>query len=210
MFITLEGIEGSGKTTQLNHIAEFLRKRGNMVKVTREPGATRIGKHIRSILLDPENRTLDPTTELLLYTADRVQHVKEIISPTLLAGGTVLCDRFFDATLVYQGFARGIDIRMIQDLHRILLDGMQPDITFLFDLPPEEGLARAWKQIENGTRTNVETRFERESIGFHEAVRSGYLTLAKQEPNRFRIIDARKSEEAVKNDLLKILTALYD
>ena len=210
MFITLEGIEGSGKTTQIRYIADFLRKRGLNCLLTREPGATRVGKGIRTILLDPRNKNLNPLTELLLYMADRIQHVKEIISPALTAGETVLCDRFYDATVVYQGFARGIDIQMIRTLHQMLLDGMQPDITFLLDLPPEEGLARAWKQIENGSRTDAETRFERETLRFHQRVREGYLELANQEPARFRIIDAMATESEVKRAILTDLTALYD
>ncbi len=210
MFITLEGIEGSGKTTQIRHIAQFLKQRGLTYLLTREPGATRVGKSIRAILLDPRNKHLHPHTELLLYMSDRLQHVKEIISPALLMGKTVLCDRFYDATVVYQGFARGIDIQMIHTLHKMLLDGIQPDITFLLDLPPEEGLARAWKQIENGSRTDTETRFERETLRFHQRVRQGYLELARQEPNRFRIIDAIDTEADVKQTIIKHLKALYD
>jgi dTMP kinase len=210
MFITLEGIEGSGKTTQIHYIAEFFKERQLTYRLTREPGATRTGKSIRAILLDPRNNNLQPLTELLLYMADRVQHVKEIISPSLLAGETVVCDRFYDATLVYQGFARGIDVQMICSLHKMLLDGMQPDITFLLDLAPETGLSRAWKQIENGSRTDAETRFERETLRFHQKVRKGYLDLAAQDPERFHIINAEKTEPEVKNDILKKLAALYD
>lgn len=210
MFISLEGIEGSGKTTQIHHIAGFLEKRSLTYRLTREPGATRTGESIRAILLDPKNRELAPHAELLLYMADRIQHVKEIIAPSLLAGETVVCDRFYDATLVYQGFARGIDIQMIHRLHKMLLDGMQPDITFLLDLTPETGLSRAWKQIENGSRTDAETRFEREALRFHQKVRKGYLDLADQEPDRFRIVNAERTEAEVKNDILKKLATLYD
>ena len=210
MFISLEGIEGSGKTTQIGYIAQFLQQRGSTCVITREPGATPIGKHIRSILLNPENRALDPLTELLLYMSDRVQHVKEVITPSLLAGKTVLCDRFYDATVVYQGFARNIDIGFIHTLHKMLLDGMQPDITFLLDLPPEQGLARAWKQIEKGSRTDGETRFERETLRFHQKVRSGYLELTNQEPERFRIINAMQTEHRVREDIFRQLAVLYD
>jgi len=210
MFITLEGIEGSGKTTQVANIVQFLQERGSACVITREPGATRIGKRIRSILLDPENKILDPLTELLLYMSDRVQHVREIITPALLAGKTVLCDRFYDATVVYQGFARSIDIGFIRCLHKKLLDGMQPDITILLDLPAEEGLARAWKQIDDGSRKDVETRFERETLRFHQKVREGYLELAKQESKRFRVIDAMQTEDQVRRDILRWLSMLYD
>ena len=210
MFITVEGIEGSGKTTQIEHIAGFLTHKGIDHITTREPGATRIGKKIRGILLDPESRNMAPLSELLLYMADRVQHVNETIRPALTEGKTVLCDRFHDATVVYQGIARGIDLNLIQDLHKILLDGIQPDITLLLDLPPEDGLARAWKQIENGSRTDMETRFERETLRFHELVRAGYLKLAKKEPDRFRIIDAMQDEESVGMEIQKTLSLLYD
>jgi len=210
VFITIEGIEGSGKTTQIVHVKEFLERKGIQYVITKEPGATQIGKKVRSILLDPKIQGIEPLTELLLYMADRVQHVTEIIRPALASGKTVLCDRFHDATVVYQGFARGIDLKIINTLHRVLLDGIQPDITLLLDLPPEQGLARAWKQIENGTRTDMESRFERETIGFHEKVRKGYLELAKKEPERFRIINAAQNEMKVKNEIIKTLSLLYD
>ena len=210
MFITLEGIEGSGKTSQIKSIAAYLVASGYQCVVTREPGATAIGKKIRSILLDPASERMDSTTELLLYMADRVQHVREIIIPALSDGKLVLCDRFYDATVVYQGVARGLGVDTVYSLHKLLLDGIQPDITFLLDLPPEEGLARAWRQIEDGLRTGNESRFERETLRFHEKVRAGYLKLAKREPDRFRIIDAMKDPESVRIDIVKILSALLD
>jgi len=205
MFITFEGIEGSGKTTQLKRIADFLRKKGEVCVITREPGGTPIGEKIRAILLDPASKGIDPLTELLLYTADRVQHVKELLGPSLAAGKTVLCDRYFDATLVYQGYARGLDIVLIEQLHRLLLAGLRPDITFLLDLSPEKGLSRAWAQINNGNRTGRESRFEKEALSFHEKVRSGYLTLARKEPERFRIIDAGRDVADVQKEILKVL-----
>jgi len=204
MFITFEGIEGSGKTTQVKHVADFLRKKGHDCVITREPGGTPIGKQIRAILLDPASKGLSPLTELLLYTADRVQHVKELLGPSLAAGQTVLCDRYFDATLVYQGYARGLDIELIEQLHRLLLAGLRPDITFLLDLPPETGLSRAWAQINNGNRTGRESRFEKEALSFHEKVRAGYLTLARKEPERFRIIDASRDVDDVQQEILKV------
>lgn len=204
MFITFEGIEGSGKTTQLKHIADFLRKKGHDCVITREPGGTPIGEKIRAILLDPASKGMNPLTELLLYTADRVQHVKELLGPSLAAGQTVLCDRYFDATLVYQGYARGLDIKLIEQLHQLLLAGLRPDITFLLDLPPETGLSRAWAQINNGNRTGRESRFEKEALSFHEKVRSGYLTLARKEPERFRIIDASRDLDDVQKEILKV------
>ncbi len=205
MFITFEGIEGSGKSTQITRISEFLKSRGYDCFVTREPGNTAVGKKIRAILLDPENKIMDFRTELLLYMADRAQHISEKIKPALSQGRLVLCDRYFDATVAYQGFARGLDTSLIYILHEIVLDDLKPDLTVLFDLPPEIGLSRAWKQIQNGTRDKGETRFEKETLIFHEKVRAGYLELARREPERFRIIDASKNEDQVTDDIIVYL-----
>jgi dTMP kinase len=206
MFITLEGIEGSGKTTQIEYIAEYMKDKGRECVVTREPGGTDIGKKIRAILLDSKSKKLDPSAEMLLYTADRIQHVNEIIRPALSSGKIVLCDRYFDATIAYQGIARGIDMDLINMLHTNVVDNLRPDITILLDLSVEEGLKRAWKQIDNGMRTNRETRFEEEKITFHKKVREGYLKLASMEPERFRIVDASRSENDVQKDILKALS----
>ena len=203
MFITLEGIEGSGKTSQIDYLVEYLEKRGQRCVTTREPGGTLIGNKIRSLLLDPQSRDLDSTTELLLYMADRAQHINSVVKPSLEAGNTVICDRYFDATVVYQGFARGLDIDVIQRLHALLFDNLKPDLTFLLDLEPREGLARAWKQINGGQRSNGESRFEAENLAFHEKVRAGYLELARQEPDRFRIIDAAR-------DVGQVRSCIYD
>ncbi len=205
MFITFEGIEGSGKTTQIRHILEYLKQRGRDCIVTREPGGTVTGQKIRAILLDPEGEGMDPSTELLLYMADRVEHVNKVIKPSLSAGKTVLCDRYFDATVVYQGYARGLNIDLLIRMHKLILNDLKPDITFLLDLPPEAGLSRAWKQIEEGERAGIETRFEKEAIAFHEKVREGYLELARQEPGRFIVIDAMNNEEQVRKDIIKAL-----
>ena len=210
MFITFEGIEGSGKTSQLLKTADFLRGMGHDCTITREPGGTKIGEKIRGILLDPDNRGLSPSAELLLYMADRAQHVKEIIEPLLAESKTVLCDRFFDATLVYQGYARGLDIDLINRLHNLVLKGLQPDITILLDLPVETGLKRAWKEIDRGTRESVETRFEEEAIAFHEKVRAGYLELARLEPDRFYTIDSGLSEAGVFEEIKKSLCRALD
>ena len=208
MFITLEGIEGSGKTTQIRHIADFLQREGRECVVTREPGGTVIGKKVRAILLDPESKGMDPLAELLLYTADRAQHIMEVVHPALAEGKTILCDRYFDATLVYQGYARGIEIGLISRLHQLMLKDLKPDITLLLDLPPEMGLSRAWKQIESGARAGVETRFEEETLSFHEKVRAGYLELSRLAPERFRVIDASRDEGRVRIDILKTLSEL--
>jgi len=190
MFITLEGIEGAGKTSQLDRMVSFLSEQGIACTTTREPGGTQIGAQIRQVLLNPNNNDLNANAELLLYVADRVQHIKTVIEPQLKAGRTVLCDRFYDATMVYQGYARGLDKALIEDLHCLVCDNLTPNLTLLFDLDTEVGLARAWKDINSGGRTDQETRFEKEKLAFHEKVRHGYLDLAHKEPERFRIIDA--------------------
>ena len=197
MFITLEGIEGSGKTTQIWRLVEFFEDRGIECVATRQPGGTLIGENIRSILLDPANSALEPLAELLLYLADRAQHINELIRPALKNGKTVVCDRYFDATLVYQGFARGLSIELIGQLHQLLFDDLKPDVTLLLDLPPQVGLERAWRQLNNGQRSGHESRFEAEAVAFHEKVRAGYLELARLEPERFRIIDAAQPQNQV-------------
>ena len=208
MFITLEGIEGSGKTTQIRHLKTYFESRGYRCLVTREPGGTVIGEKIRSIVLNPQNRDLVPPAELLLYMADRAQHIHSLIQPALAGGRIVLCDRYFDATLVYQGFARGLDIRLIENLHALLFDNLKPNVTLLLDLSPRIGLARAWKQLDDGSRAGGESRFEEEAVAFHEKVRSGYLELARLEPERFRIIDASRDEQQVEEEIQKMLSNL--
>ena len=207
MFITLEGIEGAGKTTQLNGIVAFLNGRGIECATTREPGGTAIGAQIRRVLLNPENHALDANAELLLYVADRVQHIKTVIEPHLKAGRAVLCDRFWDATMVYQGYARGLDKKLIRDLHRLVCGNLKPSLTLLFDLDPEVGLARAWQEIHNGGRTDQEARFEKEALAFHKKVRQGYLDLAQREPKRFKIIHAGEQPHHVTAEIETTLAA---
>lgn len=207
MLITLEGIEGAGKTCQLPVIVDFLKSKDRECVTTREPGGTVVGRRIREILLDPAHADLDPAAELLLYFADRIQHIRTVIEPHLAENRIVLCDRFFDATLVYQGYARGLDIQMIRKLHALICGNLQPDLTLLFDLDPEIGLTRAWRQIHNGGRTGSESRFEQEKIDFHQQVRAGYLELARRSPQRFRIIDAGQDMQAVSNALRNELAA---
>ncbi len=197
MFITLEGIEGAGKTTVLPQLTALLEARGARCTVTREPGGTAFGLRVRAILLDPDQRGLDPHAELLLYVADRVQHVREVIRPALARGEVVLCDRYMDATIVYQGVARKLGRDLVQQLHVLVLGDLKPDLTLLFDLPAEVGLARAWRDFDRGERSRRESRFEQEDLVFHEAVREGYLHLARREPQRFQIIDASADPQAV-------------
>ncbi|NNG02457.1 MAG: dTMP kinase [Desulfobacteraceae bacterium] len=206
MFITLEGIEGSGKTSQIAHIVDFLTDEGYDCVTTREPGGTKAGERIRSILLDPASDDLAADAELLLYIADRVQHLNTFILPRLAAGKTVVCDRFFDATLVYQGYARGLELRLIRRLHQLTCRNIKPDLTFLLDLSPQSGLSRAWAQLNDGSRTGDESRFEQETLDFHNKVRKGYLEVAGTEPERFRIIDGSLAMDQVRQKIISELT----
>jgi dTMP kinase len=203
-FITFEGIEGSGKSTQIALLANYLTARGVRHVLTREPGGTLIGDQVRKILLDPANRSLDPAAELLLYAASRAQHLREIIMPALADGTNVLCDRFSDATLAYQGYGRGLDIEMIRSLDRIVTAGMRPDLTLLFDIEAVSGIARA-RGRNNSCGLEAEARFENEEIAFHERVRQGYLTLVAQEPERIRVVNASSSPEVIQAQVRKIV-----
>jgi dTMP kinase len=207
MFITLEGIEGSGKTTQMQAIAAWLKAAGMTCRITREPGGTAIGGQIRRVLLHPENDALAPGAELMLYVADRVQHLESVVRPALAAGQVVVCDRYFDATLVYQGYARGVDKEMIRQLHRLACGGLTPDLTLLLDLDPETGLSRAWKRIQSDSAHAQESRFEKEKLDFHRRVRDGYLDLARLESERFVVIDADADADIVQG---RIEAALAD
>ncbi len=202
MFITFEGIEGSGKSTQIALLADYLTARGIRIVLTREPGGTSIGDQVRDILLDPANGSLDPMAELFLYAASRAQHLREIILPALADGRTVLCDRFSDATLAYQGYGRELDIEMIRALDRIVTAGTPPDLTFLFDIEAAQGIARA--RGRNSSRgLEKEARFENEELSFHERVRQGYLTLVTREPDRIRVVEASGTPEAVQEKVRK-------
>lgn len=186
-FITFEGIEGCGKTTQIERFAAYLRSKGHDILVTREPGGTEVGDQIREILLNPKNISIAPKTELLLYAAARAQHVEEKVRPALSAGKTVISDRYADATTAYQGAARMLEAPILKQLHEIATGNLNPDITFLLDLPAEVGLKRARSR---NTARGRDDRFENEDIAFHERVRKGYLAIAKAEPKRFIVIDA--------------------
>jgi dTMP kinase len=210
LFITLEGIEGSGKTSQMGFVADFLQARGLACTVTREPGGTPLGARIRALLLDPANQHMAPTTELLLYFADRAQHLHQVVRPALESGRAVVCDRYVDATLAYQGAARGLGPERLRRLHDLLLDGLMPDLTLLFDLDPAAGLSRARRDLERGGRPAGEARFENEHLEFHRRVREGYLELARREPGRFRRLDAARPPEAVQAQIARVLTEFLD
>jgi dTMP kinase len=188
-FITFEGIDGSGKTTQFRMLGNWLRARGKQVIETVEPGGTAIGQQIRKILLDPANAGIQPRAELLLYFASRAQNVDQVIRPGLDSGRIVLCDRFTDSTLVYQGSGRGIDKNVVLELDRIACRGLKPDVTFLIDIDLETSLARAKRR--NDRLGQSESRIDEEGVAFHERVRQGYLALAGSEPDRFVMIDGR-------------------
>ena len=200
-------MEGSGKTTQIQRLKKYLTQKGIPCKVTREPGGCPISERVREILLNPDHREMVPTSELLLYEAARTQHVKEVIKPFLKKGGVVLCDRFSDATLAYQGYGRRIDLKWIERLNQLSSQGIKPDVTFLLDCPSDVGLKRALHRNRT-LKQEKEERFEKEKIQFHRRVRKGYLTIAKKEPRRVKIIDTRQGEDKVFEKIRKIVDNL--
>jgi dTMP kinase len=196
LFISFEGIEGSGKTTQIKLLATRLENQGYEVLITREPGGCPIADQIRHILLNPDNDRLVPGAELLLYAAARAQHVAEVIIPALQQDKIVLCDRYCDATLAYQGYARGLDLQLVQQLNELAAGTCRPHLTLLLDMHPDQGLNRA--QNRNVVAAGPdEGRFEQESLVFHNKVRQGYLDLARLEPHRIKVIDATGTHEQV-------------
>ena len=188
IFITFEGVEGCGKTTQLKLLKKRLEDAGTKVTATREPGGCPIADQMRAILLDANNSAITPLAELLLYAAARAQHVQEVIVPALERGETVLCDRFTDATVAYQGHGRELDLDVIGLLNGLATGGVSPALTILIDCPVELGLSRALSRIEAAAGAREE-RFELESVRFHERVRAGYLALAAAQPERFVVVD---------------------
>lgn len=196
IFVTLEGPEGAGKTTQLKLLSRHLEALGHKHIVTRDPGGTSLGRQLRRILLHAETPVC-PLTELLLYEADRAQHIAEVIKPALADGLLVLCDRYIDSTVAYQGYGRGLDFGLIDRLNQIATGGLKPELTILFDIESEAGLARL--------HPSGHDRLEREAITFHHKVRNGYLEMAEKEPERWQIIDSARPMSAVQEDLRRIL-----
>ena len=194
MFITFEGIEGSGKSTQLQRLAAFLRERGRTVVTTKEPGGTQIADRIRAILLDSKN-VMDPIAEVLLFAASRRQNTIEIIRPAADRGEIVLCDRYTDSTLAYQGFGRLINLDQLRTLNRWATGDLDPDLTLIFDLPEDVGLTRAMHRNSNATAD--EGRFEAEDARFHRRVREGYLSLAKENTTRYAVVDGSGTADDV-------------
>lgn len=197
MFITFEGGEGSGKTTCINRVVETLKQQGRDIVLTREPGGTPISEEIRNVILDKKNTDMDPRTEALLYAASRRQHIIQKILPSLKEGKIVISDRFLDSSLAYQGVARGLGIDEIYKVNQYATEGLEPDITFFFDIVPEEGL----KRIAANASREV-NRLDIEKLSFHHDVRNAFLELAKRFPNRIVIIDASKDRDGVYNDVM--------
>ncbi len=207
-FITFEGPEGSGKSTQLRRLGARLRAQGRQVLETAEPGGTPIGMQIRRVLLDAKNHELRPTTELLLMFAARAQNVDELILPALSRGEIVLCDRFTDSSLVYQGVARGLGADAVYEVDRIACRGLVPDLTIVVDIATELGLERAHGR--NRKTQDVETRLDEQTLDFHRRVRDAYLQLASDEPNRVKLIDGSGSEESVEKDVWNAIVAVLN
>ena len=197
LFITFEGIEGCGKSTQAQMLKDFLIKKGESVFLTREPGGPKIAEDIREMLLSVKNKEMLPQTEVLLYMASRSQHTGEWIIPELEKGKIVISDRYYDSTFAYQGAARKIDGKLIDTIRRYATFGLVPDITFLVDLPEEIGLSRILEKDAD--------RLEQESMTFHKRVREGFLDLAKKEPERFVVLDGNKSINEIHQDVIDVI-----
>ncbi len=203
-FITFEGIEGSGKSTQIRHLFEFLRGKGIEVLLTREPGGTPVGERVRGILLDPAMKEILPRAELFLYAAARIQHLEEVIQPAIAEGKVVLCDRFVDATVAYQGHGRGIPLAEVKVVNSLAALDVRPDLTLLLDLPVETGLARA-RDRNAADASSATSRFEEEDLAFHARVREGYQAIAAADRARVKIIPADQTVERVARQIQTIV-----
>jgi len=203
LFVTIEGGEGGGKSTNLAYIEKYLKDKGNDVVVTREPGGTALGEKLRNILLDPGNEGMDERAELLLMFSARAHHIAKVIKPALAAGKTVLCDRFTDATYAYQGGGRGLSVEDIAVLEDWVQGDLRPDLTILLDIDVNVGLQRA------GQRGDKD-RFEQEEIKFFDRVRNSYLQMAKEQPKRYRVIDAGEPLETVQKQLHQVLDLIFE
>lgn len=199
-FITLEGGEGSGKTTVLGRVAAYLQNRSMPYRITREPGGVEIAEKIRSIILDPVHTAMDARTEALLYAASRSQHLSEVVEPALREGLTVLCDRFVDSSLVYQGHARGLGMEEVWSINRFAIGDRMPDLTFYLDVDPEIGLSRIAANQEREVN-----RLDLESLSFHQKVREGYQILAQANPDRIVVLDANRPVHMVEQDIMRTL-----
>ncbi|OGP32330.1 MAG: dTMP kinase [Deltaproteobacteria bacterium GWC2_42_11] len=205
IFITFEGIEGCGKTTQVVLLKGYLEAKGYKVITTREPGGTELGEKIRQILLNSNSENITSWTEIFLYEACRAQIVKEIIKPALEHGRIVICDRYIDSTTAYQGYGKGLDLESVHRINSLASQGITPDLTFAIDLKPEVGLKRAWARINNIKTTEREDRFEREGIEFHKQVREGYLKMAEKEPERIKVVDGDRDIDSIHREICGIV-----
>jgi len=205
MFITLEGIEGCGKSTQIRLLQQHLTDRGLRVVLTREPGGSDLGMRLRSMLLHQHSANLTPLSELFLYLADRAQHVAEVIKPALARGEVVLCDRFADSTVAYQGYGRGLDTQLLDSLNQMATAGCVPDLTLILDLPVETGLRRALTRNDLDGQSMSEDRFEAESPAFHQRIREGYLLLAALHPKRCLVVQADCAPEQVGDQIWSLV-----
>ena len=209
MFITLEGIEGSGKTSLQKALAERIAGLNREIVLTREPGATWLGEAIRELLLNPENPSLDPLAELSLFAADRAQHISSIIRPALERKAVVICDRYVHSTLAYQGYGRGLKLDTLILLNELITGGLMPDLTLLLDLPVETGLLRAKGRQDEAVEGSSWTRFEQEEIDFHQKVRQGFLALAKDPAQHIAVIDGTKSIKEVADNAWKAVRSRF-
>jgi dTMP kinase len=208
-FITFEGGEGSGKSTQARLLAGYLKQKGYDVISTREPGGTEIGDAVRAVLLNPEFREMGNVTELLLLAASRAQNVHERVKPGLERGSVVICDRFIDSTLAYQGYGRNFDLKLLEALNRLATGGVTPDLTILLDLPAEIGLKRA-KALDKGEAKDGEgDRIEQEDIEFHLRLRKGFLELAEREPDRFRTLEVAGDIETTQGRVVQVVEEYF-
>lgn len=201
LFITFEGPEGSGKSTQARLLVEWLRDQGVPVLLTREPGGTPIGDRIRAILLHPSTQGLTPEAEVLLFSASRAQLVRQVILPFLQEGGVVICDRFADSTYAYQGYGRGLDLSTLRQITQFATEGLVPDLTFLIDVPVQVGLQRK----RQGDGEDDWNRMEAEVQAYHERVRQGYLTMARSEPERWVVLDGREPVDVVQSRVREVV-----
>ncbi|HEX9156459.1 MAG TPA: dTMP kinase [Syntrophales bacterium] len=206
-FITFEGVEGSGKTTQIRLAGEFLREKGFPVFMTQEPGGTPLGERIREILLNRGGFDISGEAEVFLFAAARAQHTDAVIRPALETGQVILCDRFSDATIAYQAYGRGLPLEAVREICRFASRGLSPRLTLLFDLPVEKGLERAFRRIAGREEASREDRFEREHLDFHRRIREGYLTIAREEPGRVKIVDASLDIESTRLEVRSILSS---
>ena len=202
MFITLEGPEGSGKSMQICQLGDYIREQGFEVLTTREPGGTFIGDQIREVIMRMDNTMMSPRAEILLFCAARAQIVEEVIRPNLEKGLVVISDRYADSTLAYQGYGHGLDISILKEILRFATGGLQPDLTLLLDVDVEEGLKR--RRIGGGEWN----RLDAQQLAFHQRVRQGYLKMAAEEPDRWRIINARQKPDLVQKDLRLVLSKI--